>query len=133
MTWLKANVQLVLALMLVVLVSALLIAVMYYRNLSVRAETQRDQALQQQKSAETVTANVISAVRLFNDIAESTRSDKQKATDDSEQRIVYIREAVKGDKCAVLPVPVAAADSLRAHRNQIRAGASSSNSGGINR
>lgn len=133
MTWLKANVSLVMAILMVVLVAGLLLATMYYRNLSVTVGNERDKALQQQKSAEAVTTNVIAAVRLFNDIAESTRSDKQKATDDSEQRIVYIREAVKNDKCAVLPVPVAAADSLRAHRNQIRSGAGSSDTSRVNR
>lgn len=133
MIWLKANLRLVLAILLVVVVSGLVIATMYFRSLSASMEKERDEAVQQQNSAKAITTNVIAAVRLFNDITEATRSGKQKSMDESEQRIVFIREAVKDDKCAVLPVPAAAADRLRSHRNQIHSGSAGGDSVRANR
>ncbi|MCH9271087.1 DUF2570 domain-containing protein [Pantoea ananatis] len=133
MTWLLINWRVVLAFLLVVLIAALLLAAAHYRDSTLRVEQQRDAAIQQTKSAEAVTNNVISAVRLFNDIAASTQVQKQQANADSENRIVVIRKAVETDKCAPLPVPVTAANELRTHRNQIRSGSTSPNTGGINR
>ncbi|WP_324029286.1 hypothetical protein GC087_21430 [Pantoea sp. JZ2] len=120
MTWLLSNWRVVLAFLLVVLIAALLLTAAHYRDSTLRVEKQRDAAIQQTKSAEAVTNNVISAVRLFNDIAASTQAQKQQANTDSENRIVVIRKAVETDKCAALPVPATAADELRTHRNQIR-------------
>ncbi|WP_181134492.1 hypothetical protein [Pantoea ananatis] len=133
MTWLIINWRVVLAFLLVVLIAALLLTTAHYRDLTLRVEQQRDAAIQQTKSAEAVTNNVISAVRLFNDIAASTQAQKQQANTDSENRIVVIRKAVETDKCAALPVPATAANELRTHRNQIRSGSASSDPGGINR
>jgi len=133
MTWLIINWRVVLAFLLVVLIAALLLAAAHYRDSTLRVEQQRDAAIQQTKSAEAVTNNVISAVRLFNDIAASTQGQKQQANTDSENRIVVIRKAVETDKCAALPVPATAANELRTHRNQNRPDSSSSDPVGINR
>ncbi|WP_210507410.1 hypothetical protein [Pantoea ananatis] len=133
MTWILSNWRVVLAFLLVVLIAALLLAAAHYRDSTLRVEQQRDAAIQQTKSAEAVTNNVISAVRLFNDIASSTQSQKQQANAYSENRIVVIRKAVETDKCAALPVPATAANELRTHRNQIRSGSTSPDPGGINR
>ena len=133
MTWILSNWRVVLAFLLVVLIAALLLAAAHYRDSTLRVEQQRDAAIQQTKSAEAVTNNVISAVRLFNDIAASTQVQKQQAIAESENRIVVIRKAVEKDKCAALPVPATAANELRTHRNQIRSGSASPDPGGINR
>ncbi|WP_181426949.1 hypothetical protein [Pantoea ananatis] len=133
MSWLIINWRVVLGFLLVVLIAALLLAAAHYRDSTLRVEQQRDAAIQQTKSAEAVTNNVISAVRLFNDIAASTQGQKQQANTDSENRIVVIRKAVETDKCAALPVPATAANELRTHRNQIRSGSTSPDPGGINR
>ncbi|HHH0198285.1 TPA: exotoxin, partial [Yersinia enterocolitica] len=55
-------------------------------------------------------------------IAKANENDKQKIAQEGEVRIVYIREAIKGDDCTNKPVPAAAADLLRKHANQIRSG-----------
>ncbi|MGX9277413.1 hypothetical protein ACWXWL_06675 [Pantoea ananatis] len=133
MTWLLTNWRVVLAFLLVVLIATLLLAAAHYRDSTLKVEQQRDAAIQQAKSAESVTSNVISAVRLFNDIAASTQAQKQQANADSEDRIDVIRKAVETDKCAALPVPATAANELRTHRNQIRPGSTSPDPGGINR
>lgn len=67
--------------------------------------------------------NYTTTVRLFNDIAKANENDKQKIAQAGEARVVYIREAIKGDDCTNKPVPAAAADLLRKHANQIRSGA----------
>ncbi|MCK0552618.1 hypothetical protein KFO32_05945 [Pantoea ananatis] len=129
MTWLLANWRVVLAFLLVVLIAALLLTAAHYRDSTLRVEQERDAAIQQTKSAQAVASNVIAAVRLFNDIAASTQSQKNQSSADSENRIVVIRQAVETDKCAALPVPVSAADELRAHRNKIRSGSTSPDPG----
>ncbi|PVY86590.1 hypothetical protein [Pantoea ananatis] len=129
MIWLISNWRALLAFMLVVLIAALLLTTAHYRDLTLRVEQQRDAAIQQTKSAEAVTNNVISAVRLFNDIAASTQGQKNHSNAVSENRILVIRQAVETDKCASLPVPVSATDELRAHRNKIRSGSTSPDPG----
>lgn len=133
MTWLIINWRVVLAFLLVGFIAALLLSAAHYRDTTLSVEKDLNEAIKQQKSAEAVTNNVISAVRLFNDIAASTQGQKQQANTASENRIVVIRKAVETDKCTALPVPVTAANELRTHRNQIRSGSASSDPGGINR
>ncbi|MCH9269670.1 DUF2570 domain-containing protein [Pantoea ananatis] len=129
MTWLLTNWRIVLAFLLVALIAGLLLLAAHYRDSTLRVEQQRDAAIQQTKSAEAVTNNVISAVRLFNDIAAATQGQKQRTNTHSENRIVVIRKAVETDKCAALSVPATAADELRTHRNQIRSGSASPDPG----
>ncbi|AZI51999.1 hypothetical protein CBF16_14480 [Pantoea agglomerans] len=129
MTLLLKNWRTALALLLVVLIAGLLLTAAHYRDTTLSVEKERDAAVQQQKSAEAITANVFAAVRLFNDIAASTQRDQQQASASSENRIVIIRQAVESDKCAALPVPAAAAQQLRQHRNQISAGTTGTHSG----
>lgn len=129
MTWLISRWRTVLAFLLVVLIAALLLTAAHYRDSTLFVEQQRDAAIQQKKSAEAVTLNVIAAVRLFNDIASATQGEKQQANTASENRMVIIRESVKSDRCAALPVPDAAAQQLRRHRDQIRSVTSSPDPG----
>lgn len=133
MSWLLTNWRVVLAFLLVGFIAALLLAAAHYRDTTLSVEKDLNEAIKQQKSAEAVTHNVISAVRLFNDIAASTQAQKQQANADSENRIDVIRKAVETDKCAALPVPATAANELRTHRNQIRSGSASPAPGGVNR
>lgn len=129
MTLLLKNWRTALAFLLVVIIAGLLLTAAHYRDTTLSVEKERDAAVQQQKSAEAITSNVVAAVRLFNDIAAATQGEKQQANASSENRIVIIRQAVEGDKCAALPVPAAAAQQLRQHRNQISAGATGTHSG----
>lgn len=129
MTWLITHWRTGLAFLLVVLIAGLLLTAAHYRDTTLSVEKERDAAVLQQKSAEAITVNVVAAVRLFNDIAASTQGDKQQASASSENRVVIIRQAVEGDKCAALPVPAAAAQQLRQHRNQISAGTTSTHTG----
>ncbi|WP_404704961.1 exotoxin [Yersinia vastinensis] len=64
--------------------------------------------------------NYTTSIRIFNDIAKANENDKQKIAQEGEARIVYIREAIKGDDCTNKLVPAAAADLLRRHASKIR-------------
>lgn len=115
-----------------IIVGALLIVVSVgsylgyqYRSNADRAERAEEQV--QQTTA--ITSNVISAVTLFNRISQAATDEKQQNSEKSTERVVVIKAAVKGKKCAVIAVPAAAADSLRAHRNKIRSGAPGGASG----
>lgn len=88
--------------------------------------TQQNEQLKQEKtSAEAITTNVLKAMALFNDIAQATHDDNQASNAESEQRVVIIREALKGDGCAVQSVPATAVNQLRAHRDKVRSGSAS--------
>lgn len=79
----------------------------------------------ERNEAQFTLGNYTTTVRLFNDIAKANENDKQKIAQAGEARIVYIREAIKGDDCTNKLVPATAADLLRRHANQIRSGATS--------
>lgn len=116
-------------------VTAILVAVLIaiFTGLSWLAFHYHGQSVEKDKTITTVTGerdvaqfilgNYTTAVRIFNDIAKANENDKQKIAQEGKVRIVYIREAIKGDDCTNKPVPAAAADLLRKHANQIRSGA----------
>ena len=96
-----------------------------YKSNADRADRAEEQA--QQTTA--ITTNVISAMTLFNQISQAATDEKQQNSEKSTARVVVIKEAVKSDDCAVKSVPAAAADSLREHRNKIRAGSAGAATG----
>ncbi|HIF5920269.1 TPA: DUF2570 domain-containing protein [Raoultella ornithinolytica] len=96
-----------------------------YRSNTARAEKAEEQA----KQTTAIANNVINAVSLFNQISQAGTDEKQQNSEKSSARVVVIREAVKGDKCAVQSVPSAATNSLRDHRNKIRSGAGGADTG----
>lgn len=90
---------------------------------------QNKQLTQERDSAQAVTNNVIKATSLFNDIAQATHEANQQSDAESDQRVVIIRQSVKDDACAKLPVPAIASGELRAHANKLRNGSTGANSG----
>lgn len=96
-----------------------------YRSNSARAEKAEEQV----KQTTAIANNVINAVSLFNQISQAATDEKQQNTEKSSARVAVIREAIKVDKCAAQPVPAAAANSLREHRNKIRSGSSGTSTG----
>jgi len=56
------------------------------------------------------------------DISKAAHEDKQKLADEGETIIVYIRQAVKDDECAVRVIPDVATDNLRMLENSARTG-----------
>lgn len=116
-------------LILLLAVIALLVIIRLQSSAKKRLIQQNTTLTQEKSEAQMITSSVIATTNLFNDIARATQNDQQTAREDSEKRIVVIREAFKADECAARPVPADAVNSLRNHRNQIRSGASSGNTG----
>ena len=129
MIWLANNCRFLLWFVLALCIVMTGSAASYYHSRMRQAQANAILAQQGQQQAEAITGNVITAAILFNDIARATHNDKQQNNAESDQRIVYIREAVKGDACATQSVPAAAAGRLREHRNKIRSGAGSASPG----
>ncbi|MDQ9128566.1 hypothetical protein RDT67_19295 [Serratia fonticola] len=73
-------------------------------------------------NAQVITKNAFNAFNLMHDISKATHEDKRKIAEEGEVRMVYIREAIKGDECAVRVVADAATDNLRMLENSVRAG-----------
>ncbi|OWF73670.1 hypothetical protein B4902_06625 [Yersinia frederiksenii] len=67
--------------------------------------------------------NYTTSVRIFNDIAKANEHEKNRISNNGEIRAAAIKKDIAGDECAIRLVPSAAADLLRKHANQIRSGA----------
>ncbi|WP_168197668.1 DUF2570 domain-containing protein [Brenneria corticis] len=95
------------------------------------AERESAASAASEQRAETITANVITSLRIINTITQANADEKQKTRQRSETRIVYIRQALVSDVCATRPVPVDAVNRLREHADRIRAGTGSVDPGGV--
>lgn len=74
-------------------------------------------------SSEAITRNATAAINLMYDITKAASAERQSLQQKGETHVVYIREAVKGDECAVRDIPAAAAADLRLYSDSVRAGA----------
>jgi len=114
---------------LLLLVIALSVA-LKLQSLSKVVITQQNRQLAHEKaSAEMLATNVLRATALFNDIARATQDANQAGDEESERRVVVIQKLVRGNNCATESVPRPAADQLRAHRDKIRTGSASTDTG----
>lgn len=108
------------ALLLLAGVLSLAWTINHYRNNAITFKDQRDKATVRASTSEAITNNVITAMNLIRHISQATQNAKNELAEKGETRIVYIRQALEGDSCAKLPVPSAAADSLREYANSLR-------------
>ncbi|EQA8824876.1 DUF2570 domain-containing protein [Enterobacter hormaechei] len=95
-----------------------------YRENAITYKDQRDKATVRADTSEAITRNVITTMNLIRDISQATQNAKNELAQNSETRIVYIRQALEGDPCANQLVPSAAADSLREYADSLRSGPS---------
>ncbi|AJI82332.1 TPA: exotoxin [Yersinia enterocolitica] len=107
----------------IAVIAALLVGVVYYHGQAVTKDAAITTVTDERDEARRILNNQVRMVNIINDIAKANENDKQKIAQEGEARVVYIREAIKGDDCTNKLVPVAAADLLRKHANQIRSGA----------
>ncbi|MGE4773649.1 exotoxin [Yersinia enterocolitica] len=77
----------------------------------------------ERNEAQFTLGNYTTTVRLFNDIAKANEHERNRISNNGEVRAAAIKKEIGGDKCAIRLVPAAAADLLRKHANQIRSGA----------
>ncbi|EOZ1473890.1 DUF2570 domain-containing protein [Enterobacter asburiae] len=95
-------------------------AINHYRDNAITYKDQRDKATVRADTSEAITNNVITTMNLIRDISQATLNAKNELAKKGETRIVYIRQALKGDPCANQPVPSAAADILREYAESLR-------------
>ena len=112
-----------LQLFVVALIGVLAFFVNRYRENAITYKDQRDKATVRADTSEAITRNVITTMNLIRDISQATQNAKNELAQNSETRIVYIRQALEGDQCAKQLVPAAAAHSLREYADDLRAGA----------
>ena len=112
-----------LQLLVIALIGALAFFVNHFRDNAITFKEQRDKATVRAETAETVSNSVVTAMNLINDISRVAQNAKNELSQASEQRVIYIRQALEGDQCAKQLVPAAAADSLREYADGLRAGA----------
>ncbi|KYP85628.1 hypothetical protein WB91_23270 [bacteria symbiont BFo1 of Frankliniella occidentalis] len=116
MTWLATNWR-------VVLVAGLILLCVSMAKLASGYHARATSAEKSLASSEAITRNATAAINLMYDITKAANAERQSLQQKGETHVVYIREAVKGDECAVRDVPDAAADDLRLYADSIRAGA----------
>ncbi|RMA89437.1 prophage endopeptidase [Enterobacter sp. WP_7_1] len=114
-----------LQLFVVAVIGVLAFFVNHYRDNAITYKDQRDKATVRADTSVAITSNVITTMNLIRDISQATQNAKNELAQNSETRIVYIRQALEGDPCANQPVPSAAADSLREYADSLRTGPSS--------
>lgn len=81
-----------------------------------------------EQRAETIASNVITSMRIINTITRANADAKQQIQNESETRIVYIRQSLSGERCAANHVPADVVNRLREHADRIRASSSSADS-----
>lgn len=111
-----------LQLLVLAVIGVLVFFVNHYRDNAITYKDQRDKATVRAGTSEAITRNVITTMNLIRDISQATQNAKNELAQNSETRIVYIRQALEGDPCANQLVPSAAADSLREYENSLRSG-----------
>lgn len=113
-----------LQLLVLALIGVLVLFVNHYRDNAITYKDQRDKATVRADTSEAITRNVITTMNIIRDISQATQNAKNELAQNSETRIVYIRQALEGDPCANQLVPSAAADSLREYADSLRSGPS---------
>ncbi|EKN3387822.1 exotoxin [Yersinia enterocolitica] len=82
-----------------------------------------DAIAKERDEARFILSNQVRMVNIINDIAKANEHEKNRISNNGEVRAAAIKKEIGGDECAAQPVPAAAADLLRKHANQIRSGA----------
>ena len=84
--------------------------------------------LERAESAQTVTSNVLSAIKIFNIVVEANAHAKQQIALDASRAARDVRVGVAGDSCAVSAIPAGSAQRLRQYADSIRQGSASASS-----
>lgn len=98
---------------------------MHYHNAASQQENRADAAEHQVTSAQTITANVLTTMTIFNSIAEANQHAKEQIALDASGASADIRVAVANDDCTNRPVPAGAIKRLQQYANGLRQSAGS--------
>lgn len=88
-----------------------------------------DGAEEQVNSAQTITANVLTTMSVFNSIAEANQHAKEQIALDASGTASDIKVAVANDDCAPRDIPAGAVKRLQQYKDRLREGAGSSGTG----
>ncbi|HHT5490712.1 TPA: DUF2570 domain-containing protein [Klebsiella michiganensis] len=92
----------------------------HYHNAASQQETRADAAEQQVTSAQTITANVLTTMSIFNSIAEANQHAKEQIALGTSGASADIKMAVANDDCTNRPVPAGAVKRLQQYANGLR-------------
>ncbi|HDM8446429.1 TPA: exotoxin [Yersinia enterocolitica] len=108
---------------LVAVMVALLVGIVYYHGQTLKLQGDITTITGERNEARFILSNQVRMVNIINDIAKANENEKNRISNNGEVRAAAIKKEIGGDECAIRPVPAAAADLLRKHANQIRSGA----------
>ncbi|WP_454878618.1 DUF2570 domain-containing protein [Serratia inhibens] len=94
--------------------------VMHYHSAAAQQETRAETADQQVNTAQAITSNVLSAMTIFNSIAEANQHAKEQIVLDASGAAADIKVAVADDDCTNRPVPAGAVERLQQYANGLR-------------
>lgn len=101
-----------------ILLSALIIFLLLHQL--GKEKKRADGAEEQVNSAQTITANVLTTMTIFNSIAEANQHAKEQIALDASGASADIRVAVANDDCTNRPVPAGAVKRLQQFANGLR-------------
>lgn len=93
---------------------------MHYHNAAAQQESRADNAEQQANAAQTITANVLTTMTIFNSIVEANQHAKEQIALDASGAASDIKVAVANDDCTNRPVPAGAVKRLQQYANGLR-------------
>ncbi|ELC0836193.1 DUF2570 domain-containing protein [Klebsiella michiganensis] len=98
---------------------------MHYHNAAAQQESRADGAEQQVNAAQTITANVLTTMSIFNSITEANQHAKEQIALGASGASADIKVAVANDDCAPRDIPVSAVKRLQQYANGLRQSAGS--------
>ncbi|AJJ22815.1 exotoxin [Yersinia enterocolitica] len=96
---------------------------LYFYNEADEWHDKADAIAKERDEARFILSNQVRMINIINDIAKANEHEKNRISNNGEVRAAAIKKEIGGDECAIRPVPATAADLLRKHANQIRSGA----------
>lgn len=93
---------------------------MHYHNAAAQQESRADSAEQQANAAQTITANVLTTMTIFNSIVEANQHAKEQIALDASGAASDIKVAVANDDCAPRDIPAGAVKRLQQFANGLR-------------
>ncbi|WP_263794754.1 MULTISPECIES: DUF2570 domain-containing protein [Klebsiella] len=93
---------------------------MHYHNAAAQQESRADNAEQQANAAQTITANVLTTMTIFNSIVEANQHAKEQIALDASGAASDIKVAVANDDCAPRDIPAGAVKRLQQFADSLR-------------
>ncbi len=114
--------QLLIALVVVSLSGGLVWAALHYHGKYLGEQHRADTAIEDARSASTITSNVLRTVAITNLVLETNQHAKQQIALESQRAESDINATVADDDCAVRSVPAGAVKRLQQYANSLRNG-----------